>query len=77
MTEDQRRVHEDVLAKFDSYFGVRRNVIFERARFNRRGQKEGESAEQYNITELYNLIEFCNYGAMKEKLLSDRIVEGI
>ena len=45
--EGQRKVYEDVLAKFYSYFGVRRNVIFERARFNRRGQKEGESAEQY------------------------------
>ena len=29
------------------FFRVRRNVILERARFNRRCQREGESAEQY------------------------------
>ena len=31
----------------DRYFLVRRNVIFERARFNRRDQGEDETAERY------------------------------
>ncbi len=51
-------------------------MIFERARFNRRSQREGESIEQY-ITELYNLIEFCEYGELKEEMLRDRLVVGI
>ena len=76
ISEDDRKKYEKVLEKFDSYFSVRRNVIFERARFNRRCQKEGESAEQY-ITELYNLIEFCAYGELKEEMLRDRLVVGI
>ena len=34
---------------------------------------EGESSEEY-ITELYRLIEFCNYGDLKEEMLRDRLV---
>ena len=57
---ENRARYDGVIEQFETHFRVRRNVIFERARFNRRCQKEGESAEQY-ITELYNLIEFCEY----------------
>ena len=76
ITADKRRQYSEVLSKFDSYFEVRRNTIFERARFNRRAQKQGESVEQY-ITELYYLIEFCAYGALKDEMLRDRLVVGI
>ena len=50
----------------DEHFKVRRNVIFKRARFNRRCQKEGESIEQF-ITALYDLAEFCEYGTLKRR----------
>ena len=71
ISSDDKKKYEKVIEKFDSYFRVRRNVIFERERFNRRSQKEGESSEQY-ITELYNLIEFCEYGTgLSEKLQTD------
>ena len=76
VTADQKSKYSDVMGKFDSYFDVRRNTIFERARFNRNTKKEGESVEQY-ITELYDLIEFCAYGVMKNKILRDRLVVGI
>ena len=59
--------------KYDAVVG---NIIFERAKFNRRSQREGESAEQY-ITELYELIDFCEYGGLKEEMLRDRLVVGI
>ena len=76
VSAEDRKKYQEVIGKLDSYFRVRRNVIFERARFNRRSQKEGETAEQY-ITELYTLIEFCEYGNLKEELLRDRLVVGI
>ena len=76
ISEVDRKKYLEVIGKFDSYFRVRHNVIFERARFNRRSQKEGETLEQY-ITELYTLIEFCEYGDLKEEMLSDRLVVGI
>ena len=71
-----RKKYDRVMEKFDAYFDVRRNTIFERARFNRRCQREGESVEQY-ITELYNLAELCAYGELKEEMLRDRLVVGI
>ena len=64
------------MGKFDSYFDVRRNTIFERARFNRRSKKEGESVEQYK-NDLYDLAEFCAYGVLKDEMLRDRLVVGI
>ena len=76
ITEADRKKYDSVVEKFDSFFNVRRNVIYERARFNRRDQLEGESAEQY-ITCLYSLIETCEYGTFKEEMLRDRLVVGI
>ena len=51
-------------------------MIFERARFNRRVQKEGEMAEQY-IAALYNLADNCNFRHFKEEMIRDRLVAGI
>ncbi len=76
ITDDEREVFATVIAKLDGFFQVTRNIIFERAKFNRIDQGEGESAEQY-ITCLYSLVENCDYGALKDDLLRDRIVVGI
>ena len=46
-TEDERSVFETIMGKFDSHFKIRKNVIFERAVFNRRYQLDGETADQY------------------------------
>ena len=70
LTEDERKVYDTVLAKFDGYFQIRRNVIFEHARFNRCNQQEGESAEKY-ITDLYTLADNCNYGDLREEMIRD------
>ena len=43
-TEAERKEYATVLVKFDVFFTVRRNVIFECLRFNHRSQLEGESA---------------------------------
>ena len=74
--DDDRKKYDAVIAKFDAFFQVRKNVIFERARFNRRNQLEGESIEQY-ITALYRLVDTCEYGTLKKEMLRDRIVVGI
>jgi len=55
ISEEARKKYKDVMEKLDEHFRVRRNVIYERARFNRRDQKEGETAEEY-VTALYELI---------------------
>ena len=76
VTEAERQVYDTVVAKFDAFFKIRRNVIFERARFNRRNQLGGESAEQY-IMELHKLAENCDYGGMTTEMIRDRLVVGI
>ena len=35
ITAEERKVYLKVIEKFDAFFRVRRNVIFERAQFNR------------------------------------------
>jgi len=42
---EERQKYETVVAKLNGYFKVCKNVIFERARFNRRNQLPEESAE--------------------------------
>ena len=69
-------MYTTVLSKFESFFQVRKNVIFERACFNRRVQKREESVEQY-IAALHRLADTCNYGDLTEDLIRDRLVVGI
>ena len=69
-------MYETVVNKFNTFFKVRRNVIFERAQFNRRNQLDGETAEQY-IMEVYRLAKSCDYSDLKDKIIRDRLVMGI
>ncbi len=71
-----RKKYDNVVSSFDNFFKVRRNTIFERARFNRRNQLEGETAEEY-IAALYTLAETCEYDAFKDEMIRDRLVVGI
>ena len=64
---EERKVYSGVLKSLDNHFIVRRNVIFERARFNQRNQLADETSDNY-ITVLYNLAENCNYREMKEEI---------
>ena len=76
VAEDEHKRYKDIMAKFDDHFKIHRNLIFERARFNKRVQLVGESAEQY-ITALYQLAENCNYDELKSEVIRDRLVVGI
>ena len=51
-------------------------MILERAKFNRRCQRDGETVDEY-ITALYTLVETCDYKGLKEEMLRDRLVVGI
>ena len=60
----------------DSLFSVRKNMIIERAKFNKHSQLPDEPVEQF-IASLYNLAADCNFGELKDELIHDRIVVGI
>ena len=69
ITEDEKKVYDTVLDKVDGYFKVRKNVIFERARFNRRNQPDGESTTSYSIINAMKAV-FARFG-IPELLVSD------
>ena len=65
-----------VKKRLEDFFIIKRNVIFERAKFNLRSQQQNQPAEVF-ITDLFNLAEHCNFGVLREVLIHDRIVVGI
>ena len=76
LSEDEAKDYNVVRKKFEEYFVVKKNVIFERAKFNSRVQRDGESVDNF-ITDLYCLVEYCEFGALKDELIRDRIVVGL
>ena len=68
--------YDSVRSALNEYFKVRRHVICERARFNRRTQSTSESIDTF-IQDLYKLSEFCDYGSLRDDLIRDRIVVGV
>ena len=65
ITAEEKKVYETVMLKFDSFFHVRVNQTLERAKFNNRCQKEGETANEY-ITASWKPLQhtFLGQGAL-------------
>ena len=61
MSDEDKKDFKKVKDKFDAHFIPRRNVVFERAAFNKRKQEEGETVDMF-VTSLYSLSEHCEYG---------------
>ena len=76
IAEGDQKKYDVVKKKLEDFFIIKRNVIFERAKFNLRSQQEGETVDVF-ITNLFNLAEHCNFGVLREELIRDRIVVGI
>ena len=76
LTTEEAKQYSVVKGKFEVHFVVKRNVIFERAKFNLRSQQDGESVDNF-ITDLYCLAEYCEFGTLRDDLIRDRIVLGI
>ena len=76
LTEANRKKYDPVQTTFEAHFIIKRNMIFRRAKFNMRVQKEGEPMDKF-ITDLYILAEHCNFGTLHDELISDRIVVGV
>lgn len=76
ISTDDRKKYDPVLAKFDTFFQVRKNIIFKRAQFNRHSQQPDKSAETF-ITSLCSLYVNCAYCDLRDQMIRDRIVVGI
>ena len=77
LSTTQLKQYHTVKTKFDEHFVVRRNVIFERAKFNQRRQEDGETVDTLHITALHALAEHCNFGTLTGETIRDRIVVGL
>ncbi|KAL1432308.1 hypothetical protein MTO96_013627 [Rhipicephalus appendiculatus] len=73
---DDKEKFEAVLKEYEGYFVPRRNIIYERVKFNTRTQQDGESVEDF-VTALHALASTCDYGELREDLIRDRLVVGI
>ena len=76
ITAEQKKEYRQVVQKFDEYFKVRKNLVYERASFNLAHQLADESAEQF-ITRLHQLAENCEFGDLKNEMIRDRLVIGL
>lgn len=76
LTAADQKDYDKVSEAFSKFFQVKKNVIYERAKFNRRVQREGESMDSF-ITSLHALAATCDYGDLREEFIRDRIVVGI
>ena len=69
-------MYDTVKTRFDEHFVVRRSIFFERAKFSRRRQGEGESVAIF-VTALYALVEYCACGTLKDQMIRSRILAGL
>ncbi|KAJ8044099.1 hypothetical protein HOLleu_11471 [Holothuria leucospilota] len=74
--EEDSKILEEVLKKFESYCNPRKNVTWERHVFNTRVQQPSESIDQY-VTDLKLKSKSCEFGPLRDDLIRDRIVCGI
>uniref|UniRef100_A0A3B3C9Q2 Gypsy retrotransposon integrase-like protein 1 n=1 Tax=Oryzias melastigma TaxID=30732 RepID=A0A3B3C9Q2_ORYME len=75
LSNDEQKKYKSVKEAFDKHFIGKQNVIYERARFNKRSQEPGESAESF-IAAVYKLAENCQYGPLQDEMIRDRLVVG-
>ena len=73
--EDQIPVTE-LFRKFEEYCIPKRNLIIERRKFFKRDQRIDENIDSY-VIELKNLALTCEFGEIRESMMTFRIVEGI
>lgn len=76
LTAENMQSYDAVKEGFHAFFVVKKNVIYERARFNMRKQGENEPVDTF-VTALYSLAEHCKYGPLHDELIRDRLVVGL
>ena len=65
-TNSTESSYEEVKSALENHFSDRRNVLVERARFNRRVQRPGEPVDTF-IQDLYKIAADCEYGTLKNE----------
>lgn len=59
---------KEVMKKFEEYCTPRKNLTYERYKFNTRNQLPTESVDEF-VTELKTLASNCDFGVLKDSLI--------
>ncbi|XP_054287919.1 uncharacterized protein LOC129003646 [Macrosteles quadrilineatus] len=76
LSEDDKASYELVTEAFDNIFTGKRNVIYERAKFNSRSQQPDELFDTF-LADISSMAEHCSFKNLRAELIRDRIVVGI
>ena len=66
MSDGDVKKYDKVLERFEGHFDKSRNTVYERAKFNRRSQREGETVDEF-FTDLFRLVEHCKFGDLQDE----------
>ena len=72
-TADDKNKVDKIMEKFDQYCNPRKNITWERHKFNTRNQQPGETIDQY-VTDLKTKAQTCEFAELKDGLIRDRII---
>ena len=75
MSAEERADTQKFLERLTHYFKPKQNIIYQQNMFNSCTQEQGEKFYAYLI-KLKHLIKMCEYGALEDEPLRDRIVTG-
>ncbi|KAJ8887055.1 hypothetical protein PR048_013270 [Dryococelus australis] len=70
LSDEESTSYEAVVKRFESYFISKRNVIYERVKFNLNSQLADESVHTF-VTALHSSAEKCKYKSMRNELIRD------
>eukprot|EP00731_Ephydatia_muelleri_P013230 Em0007g540a len=76
LKDEDKKKYKVVRDRYEAYFVKKRNVIYERAKFNLRKQEDGEPVDDF-VTSLYSLAQYCNFGDLHDEMTRDRLVVGL
>ena len=62
---DYPKKYQKDIEEFDKYFKMKKNVIYERACFNRHNQLPEESVDRF-IKKIHSLADSCKFGAIEK-----------
>jgi len=72
---ESKTMVEETLTALEQYFIPKRNVTYERFVFNNCHQGTRETVDEY-VTKLHSLNSTCEFGALTDDLISDRLLLG-
>ena len=76
LSEEDKKKIDKCLEALEKYFKPTRNVVYERYVFNTCSQTSEESVQTY-VTRLRKLAASCEYGALTDEFIRDRLVIGL